>query len=54
MSKATSNRHRAYAKFAFAVLLALAFCMVHPASTAYAKKRKLAKYGSIRILSTPG
>ena len=28
--------------------------MAHPASTVYAKKRKLAKYGSIKILSTPG
>jgi hypothetical protein len=28
--------------------------MAHPASSAYAKKRKLAKYGSIKILSTPG
>jgi hypothetical protein len=54
MSKATFSRSRAYGKFAFAVLLALTFCMVHPASTAQAKKRKLAKYGSIKILSTPG
>ena len=54
MSKATFSRRRAYAKFAFAALLALTFCMAHPASTAYAKKRKLAKYGSIKILSTPG
>jgi hypothetical protein len=28
--------------------------MVHPSSNVYAKKRKLAKYGSIKILSTPG
>jgi hypothetical protein len=54
MSKATFSRRRAYAKFLFAALLALTFCMAHPASTAYAKKRKLAKYGSIKILSTPG
>ena len=54
MSKATFSRRRAYGKFAFAALLALTFCMAHPASTAYAKKRKLAKYGSIKILSTPG
>ena len=46
------NRH--YGKFAFAALLAVSFCMVHPASTAYAKKRRLAKYGTIKILSTPG
>ncbi len=54
MSKATFQRHRAYGKFAFAALLALTFCMAHPVSTAYAKKRKLADYGSIRLLSTPG
>jgi hypothetical protein len=28
--------------------------MANPTSTVYAKKRKLAKYGSIKILSTPG
>jgi hypothetical protein len=54
MPKATSKRHRAYAKLAFAVLLVLTFCMAHPGSTAHARKRKLAKYGSINILSTPG
>jgi hypothetical protein len=54
MSKAIFTRHRAYGKVAFAAILAISFCMVHPASTAYAKKRKLAKYGSIKILSTPG
>lgn len=54
MSRATSSRYRAYGKIAFAALLALTFCMAHPSSTAYAKKRKLAKYGSIKILSTPG
>ncbi len=53
MSKATFSRRRAYGKFAFAALLALTFCMAHPASNVYAKK-KLAKYGSIKILSTPG
>src|SRR5882724_13472100 len=54
MSKATFSRRRAYTKFLFAALLALTFCMAHPASTAYAKKRRLAKYGTIKILSTPG
>ena len=53
MSKAP-NQRRAYGKFALAALIALTFCMAHPASSAYAKKRKLAKYGSIKILSTPG
>jgi hypothetical protein len=54
MSQATNSRRRAYVKFAFAALLALSFCAAHPSATAYAKKRKLAKYGSIKILSTPG
>ncbi|HEV7475667.1 MAG TPA: hypothetical protein VGN90_16550 [Pyrinomonadaceae bacterium] len=54
MLKATLKKRRALGKVAFAALLALTFCMAHPASTAYAKKRKLAKYGSIKILSTPG
>jgi hypothetical protein len=54
MSQATFNKRRAYGKLAFAALLAFTFCMANPASTAYAKKRKLAKYGSIKILSTPG
>jgi hypothetical protein len=53
MSKA-NNQRRAYGKFALAALIALTFCMAHPASSVYAKKRKLAKYGSIKILSTPG
>ena len=54
MSRAIFSRRWAYGKFAFAALLAITFCMVHPASTTYAKKRKLAKYGTIKILSTPG
>ena len=54
MSQATFSKRRAYGKVAFAALLALTFCIANPASTAYAKKRKLAKYGSIKILSTPG
>ena len=40
-------------KLAFAVLLALTFFMVHPASSVFAKTKK-AKYGTIKILSTPG
>ncbi|MGH9875606.1 MAG: hypothetical protein ACRD9S_24380 [Pyrinomonadaceae bacterium] len=51
MWRATFNT---YGKLALAALLALTFCMANPASTVYAKKRKLAKYGSIKILSTPG
>jgi hypothetical protein len=54
MSIATFNNPRTYGKLALAALLALTFCMANPASTVYAKKRKLAKYGSIKILSTPG
>jgi hypothetical protein len=54
MSKAISSRQRTYGKLVFAVFLAISFCMALPASTAYAKKRKPAKYGSIKILSTPG
>lgn len=49
-----TNKRRAYGKLALAALIALTFCMAHPASSVYAKKRKLAKYGSIKILSTPG
>jgi hypothetical protein len=54
MSTATFNDPRSYGKLALAALLALTFCMANPTSTVYAKKRKLAKYGSIKILSTPG
>jgi hypothetical protein len=54
MPRATLKRHRTYGKLALAALLTLTFCIAHPASTAYAKKRKLAKYGTIKILSTPG
>ena len=42
-------------KLAFAVLLAMAFCLVHPTSTAYAKKKdKKPTYGTIKVLTTPG
>jgi hypothetical protein len=54
MSRAIFSNHRAYGKFAFAALLALTFCMAFPSSTAQAKKRNLAKYGTIKILTTPG
>ena len=54
MSTATFQNPRTYGKISLAALLALTFCMANPASTVYAKKRKLAKYGSIKILSTPG
>lgn len=50
----TATLKTRYAKLGLAALVALTFCMVHPSSTAYAKKRKLAKYGTIKILTTPG
>src|SRR5687767_15049812 len=50
----TATFKNPYAKFALAALVALTFCIVYPSSTAYAKKRKLAKYGTIKILTTPG
>lgn len=54
MSKAISSKRRPFGKIAFAVLLALTFCIASPTSNVYAKKRKPAKYGAIKILSTPG
>ncbi len=48
------NRNLPYGKLVFILLLALVFCAVHPASTAYAKKRKPAKYGTIKVQTTPG
>ena len=54
MSTPTSNKRRAYGKLIFVAVLALTFCAAYPSSTAYAaKKRKLAKYGTIKILTTP-
>ena len=54
MLKAILNRPRTIGRVAFAAFLAITFCMAHPASEAQAKKRKPAKYGTIKILSTPG
>jgi hypothetical protein len=54
MSNAISSQHRAYGRLIFAAILALTFCAAYPSSTAYAKKRKLAKYGTIKILTSPG
>jgi len=53
-SKIAPNKCLKYSKFVFAALLALTFCMAQPSSTAYAKKSKKAKYGTIKVLSTPG
>src|SRR5260370_22977368 len=53
-SKLARNKGLKYGKFAFAALLALTFCAAHSSSTAFAKKPKKAKYGTIKILTTPG
>jgi hypothetical protein len=43
-----------YGKLAFAVLIAITFCLVHPASTAYAKnKKKKSNTGTIKIRTNP-
>lgn len=54
MSTSTSFKRRVYGKMIFVAVLAMTFCAAYPSSTAYAKKRKLAKYGTIKILTTPG
>ncbi|HET6669847.1 MAG TPA: hypothetical protein VFH15_06405 [Pyrinomonadaceae bacterium] len=41
------------AKFGFAAFLLLTFCVAYPSSTAYAKKRKPAKHGIIKIQTSP-
>jgi hypothetical protein len=52
-----SMAQSAYLKFGgrllFAALVALTFCMVHPSSTAYARKRRPANYGVIQIRTRP-
>ncbi len=53
-SKLARNKGLKYGKFAFAALLALTFCVAHSSSTAFARKPKKAKYGTIKILTTPG
>ena len=47
------QEYPSYAKFVFAALLALSFCAIHPSSQAYARKRKPAKYGVIKIQTNP-
>ncbi len=49
----TQRKFGLYGKLAFAALIALTFCVAHPASTAYAKKKKPAKYGTIKIRTSP-
>lgn len=41
-------------KFVFSILLALSFFAVFPSTNAFANKLKRAKYGTIKILTTPG
>jgi hypothetical protein len=53
-SKLASNKYLKYGKFAFAALLVLTFCTAGYSSTAFARKPKKAKYGTIKILTTPG
>lgn len=48
-----AKKYRDRGKFVFAVLLALSFCAIHPSSEAYARKRKPAKYGIIKIQTSP-
>lgn len=52
--KMAPNKYLRYGKFAFAALIALTFCVAYPGATAYAKKRKPAKYGVIKIQTSPG
>ena len=47
------NKCLRYGRFILAALLVVTFCAVHPAATAYAKKRKKANYGTIKIQSNP-
>jgi hypothetical protein len=42
-----------YGRFVLAALLVVTFCAMHPAATAYAKKRKKANHGTIKIQSNP-
>jgi len=43
-----------FGKLAFAIALAVTFCVAQPSSTAFAKKRKPAKYGTLKIRTNPG
>lgn len=52
----TSMAHkkiRSAGMLVFAALIAVAFCAAHPSSTAYAKKRKPAKHGTLKIRTSP-
>ncbi|MEP6921688.1 MAG: PEGA domain-containing protein [bacterium] len=51
--KIAPERLITHGRFVLAALLVLTCCVAHPASTAYAKKKKLAKYGTIKVQTTP-
>jgi hypothetical protein len=48
-----ANRLLTHRKLFFVVFIALTFCVAQPASTAFAKKRKPASYGTIKLQTTP-
>ena len=54
MSTSNPYKSRLYCKLILVGVLALACCAAFPSSTAYAKKRKLARHGTIKILTNPG
>ena len=47
------QKYLSYGKFVFAALLAVSFCAIHPGSQTYAWKKKPAKYGVIKIQTSP-
>ena len=47
------NKCLSYSRLALAALLVVTVCAVHPGATAYAKKRKKANFGTIKIQSNP-
>jgi hypothetical protein len=49
----TPNTFLNSSRFVFALLFALTVCVAYPSSNAYAKKRKPAKYGVIKIQTVP-
>src|SRR3954451_16347894 len=51
----TTGNGLKYGKLAFAVLIAIGFCLVHPASSAFAKdkKKKNSNAGTIKIRTAP-
>jgi hypothetical protein len=53
MSNSRLGKGILYGRLAIAAILVVVFCGIDSGSTAYAKKRKPAKYGTIKVLSTP-